>query len=212
MALTTINEISIRAKLIDAAKKKQFVGLARSAANTRFVFAKQDFIEEFDEHPVTQELNPENYDKEGSALVDHGNLLTFIGFDEGSDPAGELKKYLVENIQMAPEPKISDNGKNKIFYDFKVSMPSMTQIDKEKQFETPDNWRSTSWVSIIENGVSNAVYYVFAKSEETAAKFRKAGSRSGWGLQRPTKRADGGSFTPKKYISELIANFINKFN
>lgn len=211
MALTSINEISIRAKIISAAKKKQFIGIAKTNANTRFIFAEQKLLEDFDNHVVTKELNPENANQEGSELIDHGNLFSFIGFPEGSHPAQDLRDYLKENIEMSEQPKITDNGRNTIYYSFKVSAPSMTQINNEEEFATPDNWRSTSWIDIIENGVSNAVYYIFAGGEDNADKFREVGSRSGWGLQSKRKRSEGGSFTPKKYISELLADFRKRF-
>lgn len=218
MANVLLNEISIRSKIISAGKKKQFIGIAKTNANTRLIFAEQELLEDFDNHQVTKELNPKNVSIEGSELIDHGNLFSFIGFPEDSNPAQELRDYLKDNITIGNEPKVTDNGRNIIYYNFKVSVPSMNQINNEEAFQTPDNWRSSSWIEIIENGVSNAVYYIFAGGESNAEKFREAGSRSGWGLQRKDKdgnnqkRAAGGSFTPMKYISELLDNFRKRFN
>ncbi len=217
MAINLVNEISIRSKLLSAGKKRQFAGIARTNAKTRLVFATQGLLRDFDNHIVTQELNPDNVSEEGSELIDHGNLFSFIGFPAGSHPAQDLRNYLQENIEMSDESRITDNGRNIIYYSFKVSTPSMTQINNEEQFATPDNWRSTSWIDIIENGVSNAVYYIFAGGEDNAKKFEEAGSRSGWGLQRKDKagrsqqRSEGGTFTPKKYISELLESFRRRF-
>lgn len=210
MASVSINEISIQTKAITAAKKRQFVGLARSAANTRFIFAKNDLLEEIEQHPVSQELKQGNENQTNSNLIEDGSLRAFIGFYPEDNPVKDLKDYFNNNTKMNPEPKISDNGKDKIFFNFKVSIPSKNQIYSEKIFELPDRWQNRSYLEVIEQGVSNAIHFVMAKLAKTAERFTKGGSRSGWGLQKENVDT-GRSFSPTPYISEIINNFLDKF-
>jgi hypothetical protein len=210
MALTQINNITISSKIINAAKKRQFIGLAKNAANTRLVFAKQNLLEEIDENEISKELLPGAESNPNSELISGGSLRAFIGFYPEDNPVQDLKDYFNENIKISSDPKITDNGKNKIYYNFKVNIPSMTQINNAEQFQTPDNWRNESWITVIEKGTSTAVHFVMALLTETADKFSKAGSRSGYGLQKSNVFTDK-IFTPKPYISDIINNFINRF-
>ena len=50
--METINTISIRSKIQKAAQGKRFEGLARSAANTRLIFAKLALVKAIDDDIV----------------------------------------------------------------------------------------------------------------------------------------------------------------
>lgn len=203
MAINTLNEISVKAKLINQLRKNQYAGIARSAANTRFIAARDSMINELDNHIVTKELldSPSKYGE--SKLITRGNLVSFIGFDDGSLAYGELREYVRFNTQMEPQPNIT-NDKNKIYYSFPVTSPSLNEIYNNEQFGTPDNWSSRSWVQIIEDGVGNAGYYLFS-----TLGFSK--SRSFFGIQKDKKVKNQAVFTPMKYISVILSNFRDKF-
>lgn len=184
MAKTIINEVAIRAKVINNLRRQQYVGLARSAANTRFIAAKQNLLQDFDGHVVTKELlgSPNEYGK--SELISRGNLIAFLGFEDASLRVGELRNYLENpnNIDMSDTPRISSDNR-KIYYNFPVKVPSISQIYNDPLFETPDNWSSRSWIEIIEEGVGNAAYFVF----------RLIGfnnSRSFFGIQNKKKKQE----------------------
>jgi hypothetical protein len=208
MSARITNEISIRSKLVTAAKKKQYVGIARSAANTRLVFAREAMLAEFDKHPVTKELL-QDPSKEGSSLVSHGNLVSFIGFEDASLEVGTVREFLREGVSLGNNPTIT-NTKLRIDYNFPVLYPSKTQL--EEITPAPDNWTSKSWLKLIEEGVGNAASYIFSR-----VGFSFGESRSGFGLQlkdksgRTRERKAGGSFTPTKYISEILDNFRKRF-
>lgn len=203
------NPISIRAKMVTALSSNKYKGLARTNINTKVIFAKQELLELFDNHIVTKELL-QNPNKEGSVLVDHGNLVTFLGLEDGSLVVGELRNILENEIQLdGSQPKIT-NDKNHIYYNFRIKIPTKTSINE--RFPSPDNFSSRSIIELIEKGLGNAMSYIFSK-----VGFSFGGSRSGFGLQlkdkdgNPKKRKLGGSFKPTKYISELIDNFKKKF-
>lgn len=208
MSARITNEVSIRSKIVSAAKKRQYVGLARSAANTRMVFAREQLLKDFDSHEVTKELL-QDPSKEGSALVSKGNLVSFIGFEDASLEVGKVRDFLRENTELGNGVKIS-NDKSKIYYEFPVRYPSKTQLNEITP--TPDGWSSKSWIELIETGISNAASYIFSK-----VGFSFGGSRSGFGLQikdrsgRARQTKAGGSFTPQKYISEILDNFKSRF-
>lgn len=207
MARNTINEITIRAKLAKELSKTRYQNFAYNAAKTRFVFAKQQMLKEFDEHAVTKELinKPET-----SELLDRehpGSLFAFIGFYAGENPTNEVRDFLSEHSLLIREnPKITVT-KNSITYNFKVRVPSKTQMFE--QFPSPDGWTSMGWLELIEKGTSTAASFIFAVKDKDVKKFEKY-SRSGRGLQN-TNYSGGGVFLPRKYISEIIDNFLKNF-
>jgi hypothetical protein len=199
-----IDNIKIHSKIINAAKERQFVGIARQAARTKLLFAKENLMENIDNHDVTQELL-QDPSQEGSQLVDHGNLVSFLGLPDGEEEVAKLKEFLRESIDIEEEPIITSN-KSSINYGFPVNVPEISEIDEA--LPSPDNWSSRGIISLIEKGVGNAANYIFAISEAIAKKFADAGSRSGYGLQSKHTRKAGGSFTAKDYISGILKNFI----
>ncbi|MEK6879002.1 MAG: hypothetical protein AABY22_05310, partial [Nanoarchaeota archaeon] len=185
MALKSYNSVSIQLKVVNTLKQKQYQNFMYNASNARFVAAKQQMLNSFDNHIVTKELQagPRANDSE---LVDHGNLASFIGFENSENSVLELREYLRENTNLENNPRIN-LSKNRITYDFPVTLPSKTEI--YNTFPTPDNWSSRGWVQLIEQGIGNAANYVFRL-------LGLPGSRSGTGLQIKKKRKAGGSFKP----------------
>jgi len=212
MARVVVNEINIRNKAHLSLKSNKYRGIARVAANSRMLFAEQSLLKAFDDHVVTKELQPENVSDDGnSALVSRGSLFSYLGFPEGSNPTDKLRNFLIQNIQMEDEP-IFDDRKNTFTYKFPVNIPTKEEIDEVAG--TPDEYSSKSWTRIIEEGIGGGaamVHYIFAVGENIAQRFKEVGSRSGWGLQTEKMVSRGGTFTPVKYISEIIKNFKARF-
>lgn len=203
-----VNEIGIRAKCINALKKRQFVGLAHSAANTRFQFAKQDLLNDYDEHPVTQELLAGPYTNDSNFVSPKGNLASFLGFTDSSLEVGKLRSFLEDdnNINMDEPEKVKiTNDSRKIYYEFKVHLPTKELINET--FETPEKWSSRGWPYLIEEGISNIIYYIF----RAAGLPEKAKSRSGTGLQWRKKLDDPKVFHPTKFLTEIFDKFRKRF-
>ena len=201
--LVRFNEINLRKKIYKSLEGEKYSKFAFSLAKRRFDFAKNDLLAAFDEHLVTQELQ-QNPSEEGSEIVGHGNLVSFIGFDSNENPADELRRYLDNEIYMKKEPTIQSNSK-KFKYLFPVYIPKKREV--YDAFPTPDRWSTKSWIDMIENGVENVIYYIFTKSNAF-----KGFSRSGHGRQdeNPVSKKDN-SFRPKAYVTELLKIFKNKF-
>lgn len=198
----SINSINIRNKINGALTNKRFIGLATNAANTRFISAQNDMLEEFDNHIVTQELNN---DTNPSEIVSKGTLRSFIGFKPTETPAPDLREYLRENVKMNKTPEINKTKQN-IVYNFKVKSPSKQDINSNDIFSTPDRWSTRSWIDIVENGINNIIRYIY-----NSGGFGEK-SRSGTGLQLKSGEVKNvASFNPVKYVSEILKNFTAKF-
>jgi len=209
MARTTINEISLRKKFATAASAPNRVAFMRNAALARVTAAREEMLDKFDEDEVTKELQ-QDAATPGSTLISKGNLVSFIGFEggDGATEAANLREYLRTHTVLKDKPPVIVDKKNRIDFNFTVSVPSKTEIyeafPSPKQNGAP--YSSRGWVEIIEKGIGNAAKYIFWWEGF------KSGSRSGTGLQTKGTATNPGSFTPKPtYISGLIERFLARF-
>ena len=158
----------------------------------------------FDEHEVTQEILAGPTAQSNSS---YGNIFSFIGFNRGTNPTSELRRYLQDNMELLPHPNFIQNKEN-VIYQFKVKSPDLQGIYDNALFATPDHWSNKSWPELIEKGIDNFSYYVF-RLGGFAGK-----SRSGTGLQRKNPREwltveDSALGIP--YLSEIIEKFRSYF-
>lgn len=202
MAKTLINEISIKKKFITAASAPNRVAFFRNSANARVVAAKESLLSDFDNNEATIELQGSPSDRD-SKFVNKGNLISFLGLPDGPGVVAEVREYLRENISMGKDAKISVKG-NKINFEFKVKVPSKTQVFEA--FPSPDGYSSKSFLEIIEKGIGSAAQFIF-----WSLGFNTAVSRSGTGLQSKGSVKNPGVLKTKPYISEILEKFINRF-
>lgn len=183
--MNNVNFSSIRAKVLASNKlQKQ----ADAFVQKKIEKAKENFLENFDNHPVSQELKGKSSSKNiSNTLGGNGNLFTFIGFEKGSDPIEELRAIIINQFNF----KRNKSAKN---IEYKISYPTIEKV-REK---TPMPWENgRSWVEGIEKGISGLSYYLFKKSQR---------SRSGNGLQTKNE-INSASFNRTKFLSELIDKF-----
>jgi len=162
--------------------------------------SKDEMVNEFLNHPVTKEIdNGPEASNISSTLGGQGNLFSYIGFEEGSEPTESVKEILENSVKVSTRPEISVNGKN-IKINFPVSGPTISEIESE----TPMPFEGgKSWVSGVEKGISGFSYYVFRKFIKN--------SRSSTGIQtEPQVRT--GSFKPSPYLSVILKKFYSKIN
>lgn len=183
--MNKINISSIREK---ALKTKKIEKQADTIVEKKLAREKKNFLQNFDSHPVTQEISGGNSASNSSnTLGGKGNLFTFIGFPQGSNPVENLKKILLNEFGF----KKNKSGKN---IKYSISYPSMDKI----RGETPMPWENgRSWVEGIEKGISGLSYYLFKKSKQ---------SRSGNGIQSDSKIRSM-NFKKVRYLSEIIEKF-----
>jgi len=172
-----------------ATKESSFKQEVRQVAQREFDPIYKQFLSNFDSHPVTMEIkggtSATNISK---TLGGIGNLFTYIGFAEGSDPIKNLRDLLkFYNIQY-------HNRKN--YISIQIEVPT-----KEEVFiATPMPWATgRSWARGIERGISGLGQYL-VKSK------RMGRSRSGYAIetQAPIR---GGRFSNTSYISSLLKDY-----
>ncbi len=202
--MAIVNQINLTKKLQTTLQAKKFVGFVQNAANTRFVAAKQNMLEELAEHPVSKEIEEAcaNPAITQSDLISKGNIASAMGFFKGSNPVEVLSLYLKNNTTMDSSPKITLQS-NKVVYNFPIITPSKEEL--YQSFPAPGQWTTRSWLDMIENGISFLSKYIFQSKG-----FKKVGnaSRSTTGLQlKRGNVSNEASFNPKLYITEILNNF-----
>ena len=162
-------------------------------------------MEAFDEHEVSLEISAgaePNYSVDGVS----GNLFSFIGFDNGSNPVEDLYQYLNEVIKLANRRGKFDLGSRTITYT--MSGPTEEGIKKKtdlSQYTINNNETSwgegMSWVEMVERGIPGLNKYKFSNDP----KVLRAESRSGTGLQRHNViRPTSSVSRPREYLTELL--------
>jgi hypothetical protein len=171
-----------------------FENKAEEVVKKNYLESKDKFMEDFESHPVTQEIQDgATASNSSNTLNGIGNLFSYIGFYASQAPVQELRDLLNKSFSFKKGRK-SKNGSK-----FIITYPDMETIKKN----TPMPWEGgRSWVSGIERGISgfgNYIYKTFASG------------RSGEGLQASNK-VRGSSFKRVRYMSEMIKNFVNSIN
>jgi hypothetical protein len=177
----------------------QLVAIARRLAKDRFNDAKEIALKDFNNHPVTVELeNGPSATNTSNTLNGKGNLFSFIGFYAGSKPVEVVRDALISYITFEKNPKLLDNV-NGVVYQFVIKVPYMTELESI----TPLPWEDgRSWLRGIERGISGFGRYIYWKLSK--------GSRSGTGLQGD-KLLREGRYQPTSYLGKIMREFKQKF-
>ena len=165
--------------------------------NSNFEKSKDAFLEEFDEHPITQQMyagsDSPGMNFPGGPLGGISNLFAFLGFRDGDDPAEKLRNMFVKYIVLLKNYRVKTTRKG-IVYTHRVKMPDITEIYDR----TPMRWTSRSWIKAIEFGVSGFQYLLRG--------YRKV-SRSGGAFMSKSSRVRSTSFNNQSYLSSLYREF-----
>lgn len=190
----SINIINLRAE-IEKQSEKLITPKIAPLLNRKFLDAKEEMLEEFDNDPVTQELL-EGPGLENSSFVDahEGNLFSFLGFDAGDTPTEDLRNILEKQTTKGRVQKTV--GDDVIKYKLEIRVPSLRDVEAETKNLS---WTTRSWVAAIQKGIGGLPSYIFK-----ALGFKN--SRSGTALQAKNQVRDG-SFRPVNYISKILNNF-----
>ena len=182
-----------------SALKRQVPKLARKgldkAARKKFKEIKQEMINEFLGHPITQEImgGPSASNISGT-LGGTSNLFAFIGFNEGDDPIAPILT-LLENVTFQYESDIKNSTRG-LGVNFKVNLP----LPEDIFVITPLPWATgRSWAQGIERGLSGLGHLLI-----------KNKGRSGAAVQTSVK-VRGGRFQNGPYISTFLSKYKKKF-
>lgn len=172
-------------------------GKALAAAEKEIDKLRNELVEDFNNHPVTKEIEAgPDAENISSTLNGVGNLATYIGFPSNSNPTEPVKNIL-KTIKINDRPKKNFSGGDVIF-EFETVAPSIEEIESvgSLPFEP-----GQSWIKGIENGISGFGAYIYGKIFKN--------SRSQKGLQSKYSFRQG-AFRPVKYISEIMGKFYLK--
>lgn len=159
---------------------------------------KDRLLSDFLAHPVTVEINngPNAYSNTSNTLRNsYGNLYSFIGFNDGSDPIAPILDILL-SIDIR-EVQVGDNLSIGVY-----GFPTPQKIWDA----TPMPWQEgRSWAKGIEEGISGLNYYLFSQSKNFP------NSRSGTAVQSIKQLTTGKSFERKQYISSILNKYKSMF-
>jgi hypothetical protein len=149
------------------------------------------FIQEFESHPVTKEIEsgPGASNSSGT-LGGYGNLFSFIGFNKGYDPISPIK-FLIKKI------RVSDISLSTDKFNVKILIPSKSEFAAISKMP----WEGgRSWLLDIEKGISGLGAYLYRQYNR---------SRSGFGLQSNVDYRST-AFRPTQYFSFLYNKFLKR--
>lgn len=189
--MSRINYSAVRNKVKNSTKLEVTID---KKIKKNFEELKNNFIQDFENHPVTEEISQGPTASNNSGTLNGiGNLFSYIGFERGSNPIKPVKDF-IRNAFKLDKLKSKTVG-NKINVNYKISYPT----DKDLDGLTRMPWESgNSWLIGIERGISGFGSYI-------AKRFEKG--RSGEALQSEN-RVRTGTFKPVKYMSEIVTNFV----
>lgn len=170
-----------------------FAEQARDLARKVLQESKQELIQEFNDHPVTKEIaaGPTAANSSGT-LGGKGNLFSFLGFNDGTDPIGPVRNLLQKIELSTGKPTMSGNK-----IQFRVNVPDSNEFENASKMP----WESgRSWLYDIERTISGLSQYLYGE-------FKK--SRSGTGAQAENS-VTSKTFVPVRYFGTMLDKFIKK--
>jgi hypothetical protein len=193
MANVTINSEAI---LVKCLKSQGIQRQIQRALAEKVEVAKEELLHEFEESPVTQEIL-EGPDAPSSKVLPsgYGNLFSFLGFKEGTDPITPVRE-LIEKIGLTGRPEVRSRS-----WIFKIRIPSEDDIEKA----SPMEWESgRSWISAVTRGLSGFSHYLNS--------LRRRLGRSTGGIETKTAVRPGGEyFAGTPYLIGMLGRFKRRF-
>lgn len=185
----TINKKAIQKEIF---KNRAVKKMVRDIVQKEVEKEKTLFQQDFETHPVTKELEGgENASNISGTLGGYGNLFSFIGFNQGSNPTAPVK-FLIQSISLSRNVRVSNAG-----FQIKINIPSKEQFGDVSKMP----WEGgRSWLLDIERGISGLGAFLYG---------RFLGSRSGGGIQSKYNFSNK-RFRNIKYFSEMYSKFIRR--
>ena len=185
----TINKKLIQKEIF---KNRAVQKMVRDIAQKEVEKEKALFKQDFESHPVTQEIDGgESASNVSGTLGGYGNLFSFLGFNKGANPTTPVK-FLIQSISLGKNVRISSSG-----FQLKVNIPSKEQFGAVSKMP----WEGgRSWLLDIERGISGLGAFLYG---------RFSSSRSGGGIQSKYNYSNR-RFQNIKYFSEMYSKFLRR--
>ena len=183
-----INKAALTASMTEGGNRSSVSSLIRQEWQRKIIEAQNQMVQAYEDDPVTVEIDGGVLSSNSSStLGGKGNLFSFIGFEEGSDPTQPVKQLLRNKINFSVKALTNGNFKIEIAAPTKETLYSISPIP----------WNpGRSWLDGIEKGISGLGSYVYKESPA---------SRSGKGIQ--TNTSVGGRFSNRSYMSTILKEF-----
>lgn len=194
--MAKIDNVALR---VNIGRNSKIKSVALSLAEAKLGKEKSNLLEDFNSHPVTKEIDGGATSSNISGtLGGYGNLFSFIGFVDGSNPT-QIVRDLISKIRLIrSSSKVSADSSGSVF-SFRVSASSIDVFKKN----TPMPWAiGRSWLIGIEYGISGFGSFI---NKALAA------SRSGGGIQADGKVRDS-SFRRTSYFQNIYSTFFNRIS
>jgi hypothetical protein len=166
---------------------------AKTEAEKILEINKEILIKDFNTHAVTMEIEAGEEANNISGTLGHkGNLFSFIGFEEGTNPVSVVRGLLNE-IKLGNMKKVANSN----VVEFKVEIPSKEEFESVTKMP----WETgRSWLYEIERAISGLSSYLYGQFKN---------SRSGTGIQADHEVNSSRTFTPVKYFGAMMEKFID---
>lgn len=171
-----------------------------NAIEKKFLIAKKEFIQEFENHPVTKEIagGVDAINISNTLPGRYGNLFSFLGLEINKDYISPVANILDRETRLIQTSKTVSVDKDRI----KINLRFSIRLARQEIFEaTKLPWDgNTSWFFDIEKGISGFSRYIIGFFSS---------SRSTGGLQtKNTEIHPGEEFRPVPYFRQLVRNFV----
>lgn len=203
--------MSLDERLLRIAVAKQaepvLVKQVRPYVKLDFETKKKQFLQAFDEHPVSQEISdgPKAFSRIPELAAAKGNLFSLLGFYAEQHPISDLREYLVNNVVLYKTHAGQVKG-DKVTFDTDVLAPTESEINEwmATDSETALEWTGRSFTELLARGVSGLPQYMFDLTRD----FSRIPSRSGPAIQVKNELR-GTELGPVPYISDILDTLTN---
>lgn len=201
-----LNERLLRLAVLKQGEKV-LVRQVRPLVELDFDAKKDQFMQEFEQHPVTQEIaeGPDALSRITQLAMAGGNLFSFLGFKRSQKPIDALRTFFDRNIRLGRTRAGRLQG-NKVIFNTPIDLPTVAEVDEfaARNSDTRLEWTSRPFTSALSRGVAGFGQYLFNIAKGFPS------SRSGPAVQVKGKLR-GGSVGPIPYIGPLVANLKRLF-
>lgn len=153
-------------------------------------------VDDFDDHPISQEIWAGNSAENTSGtLGGYGNLFSFIGFKEGSDPISPISLILRGKITHTIK-RTNDHGG----YIVTINIPDKKELHGKAQVD----WMGgRSWLDGIEHGIAGLNRFLYDEEGYGSPK----PSLSETGIQAKHNIRNSVSYKNVSYVSKILNDF-----
>lgn len=188
--------IALLRQTIDTHLDKAIYPTVKRRLETQFKEAKQEMLEEFENHPVSQEIAA-GPDLQNSLFLPKGNLFAFFGFYDNEKPVDQVKDILNAETKIKSVEKSA--GKDKYTVILRAEVPTYQSLKERTELDIAGI--NKSWLEAVETGLLGLPQFIFGL-------FHNNNSKSGTGLEvKNNVRTSNFNGIGLNYMSKILRQF-----